>query len=116
MNEPCTVLIVDDDEFVAGLLAEFLEMSGYDVDVVHSGTAALHADRLKHHDIAIVDIMLPDIDGYSLAGSLRQENTRCKVIALSGLPPDTERGEEVFDAWMEKPVELDALQQLLDAI
>ena len=111
-----SVLIVDDNKLAAGLLCEFLEISGHSVRVAYSGAMALEIAQADVHDAFIVDIMLPDMNGYVLAAALREANPRARVIALSGLPYNLARdGQGLFDAWMEKPVKLDVLERLLMA-
>lgn len=109
------VLIVDDNEMASELLGEFLEMSGHTAVIAHSGQAALEAARSAAPDACIVDIVLPDMDGYALASALRQEvATPMKIIALSGLPKSMRRGDHsLFDTWLEKPADLDTLESLL---
>lgn len=109
------VLIVDDNEMASELLGEFLEMSGHVSLVAHSGQAALESARANAPEVCIVDIVLPDMDGYALAAALRQEiATPVKIIALSGLPKNMRRGDHsLFDAWLEKPADLDTLESLL---
>jgi DNA-binding response OmpR family regulator len=112
-----SVLIVDDNEMASELLSEFLEISGHDARVAHSGQAALNAVLDRRPDVFIVDIVLPDMDGYALATALRSQDSKAKIIALSGLPQNMRRGDQVlFDAWIEKPANLDALENLLATI
>ena len=117
MSKARSVLIVDDNEMASELLSEFLEISGHDARVAHSGQAALAAARERRPDVFIVDIVLPDMDGYALAAALRSEDCAAKIIALSGLPQNMRRGDPVlFDAWFEKPANLDALESMLVTI
>ncbi|MBJ7263627.1 MAG: response regulator [Burkholderiaceae bacterium] len=114
MNKPCSVLIVDDNKLAAGLLCEFLEISGHRVRVAYSGAMALEIAQTDMQDAFIVDIMLPDMNGYALAAALREAKPRARMIALSGLPSSiAQDGQGLFDAWMEKPVKLDVLERLL---
>jgi two-component system OmpR family response regulator len=109
------VLIVDDNEMASELLAEFLELCGYEARVSHTGADAMTVADQFSPDIVIVDIMLPDTDGYALAGQFRKRaGATPTIVALSGLPKNM-RGSDaaVFDAWLEKPADLDALEALL---
>lgn len=109
------VLIVDDNEMASELLGEFLEMSGHVSFIAHSGQAALASARENRPEVCIVDIVLPDMDGYALAAALRQSvATPMQIIALSGLPKNMRRGDHsLFDEWLEKPADLDTLESLL---
>lgn len=112
------VLIVDDNEMASELLGEFLEMSGHVPRLAHSGQAALDLAGQELPDVCIVDIVLPDMDGYALAAELRRTAaSSLKIIALSGLPKSMRRGDHsLFDAWLEKPADLDALETLMTSI
>lgn len=112
------VLIVDDNEMASELLGEFLELSGHVARIAHSGQAALDAARAEAPDVCIVDIVLPDMDGYALAAALREQTKITpKIIALSGLPKNMRRGDDsLFDAWLEKPADLDTLESMLAGI
>lgn len=112
------VLIVDDNEMASELLGEFLELSGHTARIAHSGRSALDAARESVPDVFIVDIVLPDMDGYALAAELRREaKAPLKIIALSGLPKAMRSGDHsLFDAWLEKPADLDSLESLLSTI
>jgi two-component system OmpR family response regulator len=109
------ILIVDDNEMAAELLGEFLELTGHSIRIAHSGGDALEAARDYAPEVVIVDIVLPDTDGYALAGGLRKAiASGCKIIALSGLPQNMRRGDHtIFDAWLEKPADLDVLEELV---
>jgi len=61
-----TVLVVDDNEKIVDVLAEYLRSDGYDVVPAYDGTAALEAARKRPPDLALVDVMLPGIDGLEL--------------------------------------------------
>lgn len=109
------VLIVDDNEMASELLGEFLELSGHVAHIAHSGQAALDVARVQAPDVCILDIVLPDMDGYALAAALREQCVVTpRIIALSGLPKSMRRGEDsLFDAWLEKPADLDTLESMI---
>jgi two-component system OmpR family response regulator len=109
------VLIVDDNEMASGLLAEFLELCGHDAKVSHTGADAMDMADKFSPEIVIVDIVLPDTDGYALADRIRKRTGATPtIVALSGLPKNMRRGDNsLFDAWLEKPADLDALEALL---
>jgi len=113
-----TIVIVDDNELASELLAEFLAMLGHEVKVAASGAQALEVCAQARPQIVLVDIVLPDIDGYELARRLRAavDPAPC-CIALSGLPQGDDRArEDVFDAWVEKPADLSVLEDLIAGI
>jgi signal transduction histidine kinase len=112
------ILIVDDNESAGYLLGRLLQKLGQHVHTVSSATAALEVvDSLKP-DILISDIAMPGMSGYELAGEIRSraESPQPKLIALTGYGRETDRQqarEAGFDHHLTKPVDLQALEQLL---
>ena len=112
------LLVVDDNEDAACLLAMLLEELGHDVKTASDPRAALAIARTYRPEIAVLDIGLPDMDGYALAAALRaqQGDAPPRVIALSGYgqPSDLTRSAEAgFSGHLVKPVDVG---QLLDLI
>lgn len=66
-----TVLIVDDEPTMVDLLTTFLTMKGFEVHGVYSGQAGLDTARQVHPDVLLLDLMLPDIDGFEVCRRLR---------------------------------------------
>jgi CheY-like chemotaxis protein len=112
------VLVIEDNEMVASSLATLLQRSGHRVDVAHTGAAALEAASVCPPHVALVDIDLPDMDGYAVAGHFRgQESLREVVlVALSGYNDDETRrlGEQAgFICHLAKPVDIVRLRGVL---
>lgn len=82
------VLIVEDHHDLAQGLANNLEIEGYQVDVVHDGADGLALARTEEHDLVILDLALPSLDGYRVLSTLRAEGSDVPVLIL------TARGEE----------------------
>src|SRR5579871_6755545 len=80
------VLVVDDEEHITELLAMGLGFNGFDVERAASGRAALAAVEKRRPDLIVLDVMLPDLDGFEVARRLRQSEgaaTRVPVIFLT---------------------------------
>lgn len=114
------VLVVEDDEDSALLLAETLGDHGYTVEVAHDGSSALEkAIAFKPHT-AVLDVGLPDMDGYQLAARMRALSDmppELRLIALTGYGGDEERRrskEAGFDVHLVKPVMPDVLAKALE--
>jgi CheY-like chemotaxis protein len=112
------ILIVDDNDDARTLLAEILSAMGHDVQTAGDGPAAIEMVRRFTPEIAILDIGLPVMDGYELAGRLREllPSAPMRLIAVTGygLGADVERSRDAgFDRHLVKPVEL---RKLLDCI
>ncbi len=62
------ILVVDDEKEIAGLVEIYLKNENYKVDVCYTGTQALQNIRTRSYDLAILDVMLPDMDGLAFVG------------------------------------------------
>jgi len=110
------VLLVDDNIDAAATGAALLELMGHQVRVAHSGAGALEAARLQAPDVAILDIGLPDMDGYALARAMRKQaaGVPMRLVALTGYgqKEDVERAYAAdFDLHLTKPAALADLQR-----
>jgi len=77
------VLVVEDDKKIASFVVNGLKQSGFAVDHCPDGEEGLFMARNTAYDAAVIDIMLPKLDGLSLVQTLRKENVRVPVIILS---------------------------------
>jgi len=113
------VMVVDDHMASSDLLRELLIMEGYAVCVANCGRDAVAMSQEFKPQIALLDIGLPDMDGFALARQLKAEPhlPNIQLIALSGYsqPLDTARGDG-FDHYLVKPVDVDQLLSLLQAL
>lgn len=99
-------LLVEDDERIASFVKEGLSEKGYLVDTVVSGYDAISRINSIDYDVVILDIMLPDIDGYEVCKATRKRNIKSIIIILSALgdPEEKIRGLEAgADDFMIKP-------------
>ena len=114
------VLVVEDDEDSALLLAETLVEHGFAVEVAHDGASALAKAAEFKPQVAVLDVGLPDMDGYQLAVRIRKLELPAglRLIALTGYGGDEERMRSRaagFDVHLVKPVLPDVLAQAIDA-
>lgn len=115
------VLIVDDHPDSAASLAELLQVLGHEALAVRDGQAALDAASRLEPQVVLLDIGLPKMDGYAVARALRAEpwGREARLIAVTGWGQDADRArsrEAGFDLHLVKPVEPDALIDLLDRL
>jgi two-component system CheB/CheR fusion protein len=108
------ILVVDDNVDAAESLGTMLKFTGHDVRVVHGGRDALTTAREFLPQVMIVDLGMPDVDGYEVARAVRADPqlAAARLIALSGYgqAEDRRRTKEVgFDQHLVKPVEREAL-------
>ena len=77
------ILVIEDDEKIAGFIANGLRERGYAVDVAHDGEAGGDLAHRGNYEAAIIDIMLPGIDGLTLIEGMRAAKLRTPVLILS---------------------------------
>ncbi|HYV21373.1 MAG TPA: ATP-binding protein [Candidatus Bathyarchaeia archaeon] len=112
------VLVVDDNVDAAEALGELLRDFGHEVATAHDGTQALDHARLHRPDIVLLDISMPQMDGYEVAKRMRDELglSEALLVALSGYGEDRHRRlarEAGFDQHVTKPVDVAKLEELL---
>jgi CheY-like chemotaxis protein len=112
------VLVVDDNADAAQMLAALLEVQGHAVSVEYDARGALARARSEHPDVLLLDIGLPDMDGYELARRLRAqpENAGATLVALTGYGQNQDREEAQqagFDHYLVKPADLNEVNEVL---
>ena len=112
------ILIVDDNADVRTTLREMLSLDGHEVHEAGDGATGIAIARAHAPDVALIDIALPDVDGYEVARRLRagENGMRMKLIAVTGFgqPEDERRALEAgFDAHLTKPVRLEQLARAI---
>jgi len=99
------VLMVDDDVELCALVAEYLHGHGYDVTAIHDGAAGLRAALSDEHELVVLDVMLPVLDGFEVLRQLRQRSN-VPVIMLTARAEETDRVNgfsEGADDYLVKP-------------
>ena len=79
------VLLVEDDQSTAKSIELMLKSDGYVVDMTDMGEDGLEIGKLYEYDIIILDLMLPDLDGYEVLKRLRADKVETPILILSGL-------------------------------
>ncbi|MFN3315748.1 MAG: response regulator transcription factor [Raineya sp.] len=102
------VLIVDDEPNILMSLDFLMRKEGYDVLVARNGTEALESLAQQQPDLVILDIMMPDVDGYEICRYIRNtpEHEHCKVIFISAKSKeaDIQKGYDTgADFYITKP-------------
>ena len=105
------ILVVEDDETLAELYAEWLA-DRYVVETAYSGEEALEAFDATV-DIVLLDRMMPGLSGGEVLRRLRQYESNCQVVIVSAVTPDFDIVRMGFDAYLEKPVEADDLEEVI---
>ena len=111
------ILIVEDEITISRLIAVSLRRAGYDCTVANDGSTA--ADLIAEHDfdLALLDIMLPGLDGYELLGYLRPLGVPVIFITAKGATKDRVRGLQLgADDYIVKPFEIEELLARVEAV
>jgi CheY-like chemotaxis protein len=112
------ILVVDDNQDAAESLAMLLEISGHRVATAHGGVAALDLANTFEPEVVLLDIGMPDIDGYEVCSRLRglPRGDAMRVLALTGWGQEADRRkarEAGFDAHLTKPVDYETLAKVI---
>ena len=107
MDKKAKVMIVDDDKNIAELIEVYLEKEGYETKKYYSSTEALKDFSIYTPDLVILDIMLPEIDGYQVCTEIRKiSNIPIIMVTAKGETFDKVLGLELgADDYIVKPFE-----------
>lgn len=111
------ILIVDDDRLVAKTIDMCLSKRGYQVKVLHNGAAAVKYLFEEKPDLIILDIRLPDCDGWFIMDLLEKLEAaqKVRVIVISALEPDRHKVSEAKPyAYVQKPFDMGQLIQIAE--
>jgi len=109
------VLLVDDENKFATMLAKRLELRGIDIDPVFTGEDAIVKAKSQKYDVAILDVKMPGIGGIELERKLKELEPGMKIIFLTGhgSKADYETGSVNATYYLAKPIQIDELITIL---
>ena len=116
------VLAVDDEEHITELVAMALGFNGFEVERAASGREALAAIEKRRPDLVVLDVMLPDLDGFEVARRLRQSEgsgTKVPIIFLSARDTTADKVEGLrlgVDDYVTKPFSIEELVERVKAV
>lgn len=113
------ILIVDDSADSRLLLGELLRAKGFDASAVSSGRDALDSLDMLRPQLVILDLQMPEMDGFATLARIRERAPTLPVLAVSGhvLPADEARIRKAgFDGSMGKPIQLAALVSAVERL
>jgi two-component system cell cycle sensor histidine kinase/response regulator CckA len=120
VNTPRTILVVDDSEAIRSLVADILRKHGYTTYEAESGVAALAEWQRHKAEIGLVlsDVVMPDMDGLTLAQQLRKQRPNLPIVLLSShISEDTQWvTEEANFSFLPKPFESTQLLETVRSI
>ncbi|MGB5497861.1 MAG: response regulator, partial [Maribacter sp.] len=113
-----TILVVDDDTPIRSLLRQELTETGYLVREAANGKAALDMVRLEKPDLIILDVMMPEINGFDVAAVLKNDPATMDIpIIILSIVQDKERGFRIgVDRYLTKPIDTEKLFREVDEL
>lgn len=119
MSQPVRLLVVEDDKAISRLLQLELTHRGMHVDVAHDGARGYELAAQGRHDIILLDIMLPGMDGERLLTKIRREGIRTPVIMVTARDADRDKIRNLetgADDYLTKPFNVDELIARIRAV
>lgn len=113
------ILVVEDDKHVRRLLETVLKRERYHVSVAEDGVQALQILQVLHIDLIVLDIMMPNMNGYEFAKELRETKNMTPILMATAkhLPEDKKRGFLLgIDDYMTKPIDTEEMLLRIQAI
>lgn len=112
MESKARILYVEDDETLGFVTRDNLEQNNYDIDHHLDGKSGLKAFEKKGYDLCLLDVMLPEMDGYELAENIRKHNSEIPIIFLTAksMKEDRIHGLKLgADDYITKPFSIEEL-------
>lgn len=119
MTKQKSILLAEDDENLGQLLQTFLKAKGYAVDLARNGKYAYEKYAEGHFDFCIFDVMMPEMDGFTLAKEIRLIDPKVPILFLTAkaMKEDKLEGFEIgADDYMTKPFTMEELLARIEAI
>ena len=113
------VLLIEDDITISRLLKEGLEDESYAVDVVHDGNEGYRTAAADEYDVIILDIMLPEMNGYEVCRALRNDGNKTPILILTARDTECDIVEGLdtgADDYLAKPFSFDVLLARIRAL
>ena len=113
------ILLVEDDVAIARSLKEGLEDEAYAVDVVHDGDEGYRTATVDDYDVIILDVMLPEMNGYEVCRALRQDGNQTPILMLTARDAERDIVEGLdmgADDYLAKPFSFEVLLARLRAL
>lgn len=113
------ILVVEDEKHVRRLLEAVLKREGYSVVTAEDGVKALEVLDSQHIDLILLDIMMPNMDGYEFAKEVRDGNSLIPILMATAkqLPEDKKKGFRLgTDDYMTKPIDTEEMLLRIQAL
>ncbi len=108
------ILIVDDEPNVCNFLSEFLDYKGFEPTITLSGKEALQQLESEDFDLVLLDIIMPEMNGFEVLERINQMDSKVPVIILTGVKDQNVANDSIEMGavdFISKPIDLDQLEQ-----
>jgi len=116
------VLIIDDNEQITKMISTFLDMSNHDCTVVNDGKDGLELIKTKQYDSIILDLAMPEFDGFKILDTLQNEDpsqiSKIIILTASSIPIETVKKFKDLgvSSCLQKPVDIDQLLSKITSV
>jgi len=124
-NQPesrLNVLIIDDNEQITKMISSFLDLSNHDCTIVNDGKDGLELIKTKQYDSIVLDLAMPEFDGYEILDTLKKEDpsqiSKIIILTASSVPLETVKKfkELGVSSCLQKPVDIDQLLSKITSV
>ncbi|MCH7757850.1 MAG: response regulator transcription factor [Thaumarchaeota archaeon] len=116
------VLIIDDNEQITKMISSFLDLSNHDCTIVNDGKDGLELIKTKQYDSIVLDLAMPEFDGYEILDTLKKEDpsqiSKIIILTASSVPLETVKKfkELGVSSCLQKPVDIDQLLSKITSV
>jgi len=116
------VLIIDDNEQITKMISSFLDLSNHDCTIVNDGKDGLELIKTKQYDSIVLDLAMPEFDGYEVLDTLKKEDpsqiSKIIILTASSVPLETVKKfkELGVSSCLQKPVDIDQLLSKITSV
>jgi len=116
------VLIIDDNEQITKMISSFLDLSNHDCTIVNDGKDGLELIKTKQYDSIVLDLAMPEFDGYEVLDTLKNEDpsqiSKIIILTASSIPLETVKKfkELGVSSCLQKPVDIDQLLSKITSV
>jgi len=117
--ESIRILVVDDDSLVLQILRDILILKGYQTTVAADGKEALNIIGKESFDVVLTDLGMPDVDGWVVAGRVKEKSPRTPVILITGWGAqlvNRDLSDKGVDLVLEKPINMGRLFEAIESV
>ncbi|MFB5617282.1 MAG: response regulator [Nitrosopumilus sp.] len=120
--KPLEVLIIDDNEQITKMISSFLDMSNHECTVVNDGKEGLELIKTNQFDSIILDLAMPEFDGYEILNTLSKEDpdqlSKVIILTASSIPIETVKKfkDLGISSCLQKPVDIDQLLSKITSV